>query len=521
MPQNNNLLIQELDEQYSVDDVAFARRFINDHNPIDDASAETHTPIKYIKGVGWAVYDTFTGTWELPVSQKESLVDMLRYLDETYTNFKLLVKRDLAAAKQKGDLDLSARSKVDFLSNLKIPAKTDGKYRGILNQAAGIPGASLNLADFDKIDENNRLTFETINTPAGVIDLRTGECYSHHHSMHLTKCTPVSMLQSYHLKNGHSLWLDTVRQILPDDDVREWFQRAMGYCLLKIKPMELFLVLWGPGGNGKTTLMQTIAAALGSDFVGMVQTKALMVAKRQMEGDVASPSIAGLRGKLIGQLSEAKDNDVFDVAQIKDIVSSRDITARMLHSNPITFRPTFQIILDTNSIPRITNAFDLAFRRRLIIVPFEQTFDTHSTGLDLKEQLCKKENLEDCLRWLIEGAQKYLSSGLKIGQYGELLPEKMRTILDSYYHENNYLEQFILDECVLGNDEVVGASDFYQGFCKWYKENWSTITPAHRTITKMLVGRVYTLPDGDQKVIIEKRRRREGQVYLGIALKAL
>lgn len=516
----NNFLLEALDEQYCTDDVAFARRFITDHTPMNDADAEIHTPIKYIRGTGWVIYDTSTGTWPLPISQKESMIDVLKYLDDTYLNFKICVKKDLAEAKQKGDLDLNAKSKADFLTNLKIPAKTDGKYRGILNQAAGIPGAALDLADFDKIDENDRLSYQSINTPSGIIDLKTGECFPHSHKMHLTKCTSVSVPKEYHLKNGHSLWLDTVREILPDDDVRQWFQTMMGYCLLKIKPMELFLVLWGPGGNGKTTLMQTIAAALGPDFVGMVQTKTLMLAKRQMEGDVASPGIAGLRGKLIGQLSEAKDNDVFDVAQIKDIVSSRDITARMLHSNPITFRPTFQIILDTNSIPRVTNALDLAFRRRLIIVPFEQTFNTHSTDFNLKEKLAEKEQLEDCLKWLIEGAQNFLSSGLKIGQYGEELPKKMRELLDKYYQENDYLKQFILDACVLGAEEIVSAKDFYQAFVNWYRENWSSITPAHRTISKMLVGHTYMLPDGTQKVTIVKRRRKDGQVYLGIALKA-
>ena len=63
-----------------------------------------------------------------------------------------------------------------------------------------------------------------------------------------------------------SLWEETVRAILPDPAVRRWLQKFMGYCLTGSTEEEKFVVAYGPGGCGKGTFFETVAAAMGDSY---------------------------------------------------------------------------------------------------------------------------------------------------------------------------------------------------------------------------------------------------------------
>ena len=52
-------------------------------------------------------------------------------------------------------------------------------------------------------------------------------------------------------------------QVVPDEKVRAFLQRALGYSLTGITEEQCFFFLYGPGSNGKSTLIETLSALMG------------------------------------------------------------------------------------------------------------------------------------------------------------------------------------------------------------------------------------------------------------------
>lgn len=75
-----------------------------------------------------------------------------------------------------------------------------------------------------------------------------------------TKCAGTR----YDAKAACPNWVDFMALILPDPAIRACLQRALGACLFGENPAQICLFLRGPGGNGKSTLLNIFSHVLGS-----------------------------------------------------------------------------------------------------------------------------------------------------------------------------------------------------------------------------------------------------------------
>jgi putative DNA primase/helicase len=85
-----------------------------------------------------------------------------------------------------------------------------------------------------------------------------------------------------------NLWLQTVCTILPDPSVRRWMQKFMGYCLTGSTEEEKFVIACGPGGSGKGTFFETIAAAI-SDYKATLSIDTLLATACVTDGQRPTP----------------------------------------------------------------------------------------------------------------------------------------------------------------------------------------------------------------------------------------
>ena len=84
-----------------------------------------------------------------------------------------------------------------------------------------------------------------LNTPAGVVDLRTGEVLASDLRLPVTRITRASP------GNGCPLWLAFIPQITgADAELAGYLQRVAGYCLTGRTDERVFFFLHGPGANG-------------------------------------------------------------------------------------------------------------------------------------------------------------------------------------------------------------------------------------------------------------------------------
>ena len=341
-------------------------------------------------------------------------------------------------------------------------AESIGRIRGALSFLEGLA-----LKQYGEFDTDPFL----LNLQNGTLNLSTGELRPHNKKDFITKICGASYESQSVAKNysraekpasetvssagettakesgmnvdilsdnnsAPSLWEETVRAILPDPAVRRWMQKFMGYCLTGSTEEEKFVVAYGPGGCGKGTFFETVAAAMG-DYKAVVPVDILLTSNVYNGGNNPTPELAKLPGKRYVLSSESNKNRRMDEAKVKLLTGGDTLTARHLHADPFEFHPSFKLVLQTNYLPSISDAMDKGIRRRLVIVPF--TAEIEKRDPKLKQKLLQPENQQACLTWCVEGAKLWRQEGL------EDFPTEMQKTADSFYKESDLLQQW-LDE---------------------------------------------------------------------------
>ncbi|MBQ6745089.1 MAG: hypothetical protein IJR05_10215 [Acidaminococcaceae bacterium] len=296
-----------------------------------------------------------------------------------------------------------------------------------------------------------------------------------------------------------NLWLQTVSTILPDPAVRRWMQKFMGYCLTGSTEEEKFVIAYGPGGSGKGTFFETIAAAI-SDYKAALSIDTLLATAYVTDGQRPTPEFAKLPGKRYVLSSESNINRRMDEAKVKLLTGGDTLTARHLNAEPFEFRPTFKLIMQTNHLPAIADAMDKGIRRRLVIVPFTAQIEHRDTKL--KQRLLQPENLDACLAWCVEGAKLWFAEGLD-----KDVPDEMAKAASAFYEESDLLQQWL--------DERTEPS---LGFLKFSKalddfNNWLSISGNYHWQRK-------TFAEAMQLHGKIKARWGQGYGYPGLCLRA-
>ena len=281
--------------------------------------------------------------------------------------------------------------------------------------------------------------------------------------------TAGNVSASHNENNGKSatplaqnLWLQTVNTILPDPAVRRWMQKFMGYCLTGSTEEEKFVIAYGPGGSGKGTFFETIAAAI-SDYKATLSIDTLLATAYVTDGQRPTPEFAKLPGKRYVLSSESNPNRRLDEAKVKLLTGGDTLTARHLNAEPFEFCPSFKLILQTNHLPAISDAMDKGIRRRLVIVPFTAQIENRDTKL--KQKLLQPENLNACLAWCVEGAKLWFAEGL-----GNDVPDEVAKAASAFYEESDLLQQW-LDERTEPSLGFLKFSKALEDFNNWLFKN--------------------------------------------------
>ena len=259
--------------------------------------------------------------------------------------------------------------------------------------------------------------------------------------------TAGNVSASHNENNGKSatplaqnLWLQTVNTILPDPAVRRWMQKFMGYCLTGSTEEEKFVIAYGPGGSGKGTFFETIAAAI-SDYKATLSIDTLLATAYVTDGQRPTPEFAKLPGKRYVLSSESNPNRRLDEAKVKLLTGGDTLTAR----------------------PAISDAMDKGIRRRLVIVPFTAQIENRDTKL--KQKLLQPENLNACLAWCVEGAKLWFAEGL-----GNDVPDEVAKAASAFYEESDLLQQW-LDERTEPSLGFLKFSKALEDFNNWLFKN--------------------------------------------------
>lgn len=372
-----------------------------------------------------------------------------------------------------------------------IANSADEKMQARLASAKTV-AAVLTLAQSDPrivlpADEWDRDPF-LLNTPDGIVDLRTGVLRRRVQTDYLTQITAVS--PDPNMACPH--WLRFVREVFAESaEMVEFLQRLGGYMLTGDRREQKLFFAYGVGANGKSTLLDLWLWIMGT-YALKLPTNVLM--RSQVERHPTE--LAQLRGKRFAMSNELEEGAFWAESRIKELTGDETLTARFMRQDNFEFRQTQKHLIAGNHKPRLRGG-DPAIARRMVLIPFLEVFEGHRRDKTLPDKL--RAEAPAVLAWLIEGARKWHADGLAI-------PASVQDASRDYLAEHDDAAMWIEECCETGESCTEPASDLYASFRIW-KQDRGEAAPS-----QTVWGQRMALVPGIRK------RRSNGIKYDGIRL---
>lgn len=317
-----------------------------------------------------------------------------------------------------------------------------------------------------------------LNTPTGVIDLKTSEIHPADPALHLVRMTPVAA------EGDCPLWMDFLNRITGEDPAyMDFLKRLAGYCLTgSVQEHAVFYIL-GPGANGKSIFTRTLAAILGP----FAMTAAMDTFMTQT-GSRHPADIAALEGARLVIATEIEPNARWAEGRIKALSGGDDVSARLMHANFMPFRPRCKIVLSGNRSPRLFRS-DEAMRRRLHLLPFSVIIPKAERDPQLFGKL--EGELSGILRWALDGCAEWQLLGLSP-------PAVVSRFTEAYFEGEDPVGTFITDCCTVGRTLEIGSSELFAAYEAWAKAREER-TLTQSALVRDLIDRGYRSKRSAQK----------------------
>jgi putative DNA primase/helicase len=329
------------------------------------------------------------------------------------------------------------------------------KLAAMRDITARMRGISTGLLDFDAHPH-------LLNVLNGTVDLKMGKLLPHSRQNLLTKLCPTSYLPINVCPN----FIRFLTEIMDNNKAMvDFIQRCLGYSLIGDRNDEkLFLVLHGSGANGKSTLLETVRAVLGSDFTLSTPTSTLL--KKRSDG--IPNDVARLRGARLVTASETNEGRGLDASLVKRLTGGDPIDARFLRGEWFTFDCTFVLWLATNHRPVITDDSE-GIWDRVRLVPFDVRIPEGQRDEGLRDRLVATER-EGILAWMVQGALDYQAGGLRP-------PDRVMIATKEYRTEQDPVLTFLAEMCTEDRDNFgmkVRTTELYRAYAEWSEHQEET-----------------------------------------------
>lgn len=283
-----------------------------------------------------------------------------------------------------------------------------------------------------------------------VIDLKAwckGEPYAREHSpeLLLTNSTGHAWAEVEHVdQKALDEVIRNMEKYLPDKEIRDYFQKAMGRCLTSTAAAEDKCIwMMGPdGGNGKSTILNAVKGALGTYYYEM-QGKYLYYNSKDRDAEAPSPELAGMRDKRFVNFCEYNGIRTLDPEKYKNYTSAGYIKARKLNSNSDAFRAKCGCFIDCNGMPGLQRR-EMAVLRRTRVIPFTAKLDGDST---VKNRWMTDPKIHVAmLVWLLLGLKAWWDNGCRLDKDLKDTPSAVYTEtlawINSFDDPQDFFEDF-------------------------------------------------------------------------------
>lgn len=333
-----------------------------------------------------------------------------------------------------------------------------------------------------------------LNTPENTVDLSKGMNGIREHDAEdlITKCTAVAPGDK-----GAEIWekaLDTF--FCGDRDLISYVKQIAGLAAIGHVYVEMLIIAYGDGRNGKSTFWNVLARVLGT-YSGSISADALTAGCRRN----VKPELAESKGKRILIAGELEEGMRLNTSVVKQICSTDPIGAEKKFKDPFTFTPSHTLVLYTNHLPKV-GANDPGTWRKLVVIPFKAKIEGSADVKNYADVLFDNAG-PAILKWIIEGAEEVIRNGFHIKA-----PECVRRATDAYRENSDWFSAF-LEECCETDESYSAPSGElyrrYREFCGMTGEYARSTSDFYAAVD--LAG-------------FERRRSKKGRMVCGLRLKS-
>jgi P4 family phage/plasmid primase-like protien len=286
----------------------------------------------------------------------------------------------------------------------------------------------------------------------GTIDLRTGQLKPHDRNDVITKLAPVR----YDPAATCPTFLTFLERVVPDPDVREFLQRAVGYSLTGQVCEQCLFFLYGGGANGKSTLLTVLQALLG-DYARQAAPELLVT----RGGDRHPTELADLFGARAVMSIEVDEGKRLAETLVKQMTGGDKMKARFMRADFFEWTPTHKLFLAANHRPAIKGT-DYAIWRRIHLIPFTVTIPKDERDGKLPAKLMAE--LSGILNWAVAGCLDWQKNGLGV-------PQAVEDATNEYRQEQDVIGEFLTERCVRDAQARDTSKRLWEAWKSWCEDN--------------------------------------------------
>ena len=367
------------------------------------------------------------------------------------------------------------RSLVRSLVNDPAIGRSERRRFGTLRFTQGVEG-------FARRDQRIAVTrnhwdndLDLIGTPSGTVDLKSGEFFDPAPDAFITRSVAVDP--------GGTIDCPTFLRFLDeitnhDPQFKRFLQQLVGYCLTGDTTEQKLAFIHGPGGTGKSTLIN-VMLGIGGDYATAADMSTFTDGKFEQHPQ----QFARLAGMRFVTASETEAGHKWRESRIKQLTGGDLITAHFMRENAFTYKPQAKFVFVGNHAPAFGN-IDSAIKRRFLLVPLLHKPAEPNPRLEQDLQA----EWPGILRWMINGAVDRYTHGSIV------IPSVIENATAQYFLDQDLFGQWFA-ECI---DIVVGgltrgyerSADLYASWAR-YANARGELTGTQRQFNDQMRARGY------------------------------
>jgi putative DNA primase/helicase len=308
-----------------------------------------------------------------------------------------------------------------------------------------------------------------LNTPGGVVDLKTGRMRPHERADRMTKITTATP------SGDCPTWRHFIDEVTGGDkELQSYLQRMVGYALTGSTQEHALFFLYGTGANGKSVFVNTLATILG-DYA----TNAPMDTFMETRTDRHPTDMAGLRGARFVAAIETEQGKRWAESKLKNLTGGDKISARFMRQDFFEFFPQFKLFVAGNHKPAIRN-IDEAMKRRLHLIPFTITVPPERRDKNLQQKLLAER--DGILAWAVQGC-------LDWQRHGRLSPpQRVVDATEEYFEAEDALGRWLDERCVREANAKSLTAELFHDWKQW-AEAAGEFTGSQKRFADLLLSR--------------------------------